>query len=160
MGAVFGNDASWRRTVGLTALAAVCFTMSSFTWASEENGEPPIVTATSSPAKKPATTLGTKPAKQDEGIAGKMEIGTGRYIASGIVGTAVGLGIGHAVQGTWRKMGWVFSLTEGLALTAEIAIMVDTYNKRSDATANPAMPGTCQNLRQSRRLEIVNRSKR
>ena len=39
-------------------------------------------------------------------------------------------------------MGWVFSLTEGLALTAEIAIMVDTYNKRSDATANPAMPGT------------------
>ncbi len=49
-----------------------------------------------------------------------------RYIAGGLLGTLLGLGIGHAVNGTWREIGRVFtygeiiaigSLTTGLMMT-------------------------------------------
>ena len=37
-------------------------------------------------------------------------IGVGRYIAGGVVGTTLGLGIGHAIQGRyWRDYGWAFT---------------------------------------------------
>ena len=49
-----------------------------------------------------------------------------RYIAGGILGTWIGLGLGHAVNGTWREIGKIFtygeiiavgSLTTGLFMT-------------------------------------------
>lgn len=39
------------------------------------------------------------------------KIGTARYVIGGILGTTLGLGIGHAVQGRWRNdYGWAFTL--------------------------------------------------
>ena len=48
-------------------------------------------------------------------------ISNGRYIAGGIVGTAVGFGIGHAVQGSYGEIGWVFTAGEVAGLSMMIA---------------------------------------
>ncbi len=40
-------------------------------------------------------------------------IGVERYVAGGVVGTTLGLGIGHAIQGRyWRDYGWAFTAGE------------------------------------------------
>ena len=40
-------------------------------------------------------------------------IAVGRYVAGGVVGTTLGLGIGHAMQGRyWRDYGWAFTAGE------------------------------------------------
>ena len=40
-------------------------------------------------------------------------IAVGRYVAGGVVGTTLGLGIGHALQGRyWRDYGWAFTAGE------------------------------------------------
>ena len=33
-----------------------------------------------------------------------------RFIAGGVTGTVLGLGIGHGVQGRWNEKGWIFLL--------------------------------------------------
>jgi hypothetical protein len=43
-------------------------------------------------------------------------ISKGKYIAGGIVGTAAGFGIGHAIQGRYGSKGWIFTVTEGIGL--------------------------------------------
>ncbi len=52
---------------------------------------------------------------------GSGRIGIGRYVAGGVVGTALGLGIGHAIQGRyWRDYGWAFTVgTIALVLSEE-----------------------------------------
>lgn len=44
----------------------------------------------------------------------------GSYIAGGVLGTVLGLGIGHAVQGRYGSLGWVFTLTEVVGAAAYI----------------------------------------
>jgi hypothetical protein len=39
-------------------------------------------------------------------------IGDGPYIAGGVVGTLLGLGIGHAIQGRYGEKGWIFTVSE------------------------------------------------
>ncbi len=39
----------------------------------------------------------------------------GQYVGGGLVGTVVGLGLGHAIQGRWTNDGWVFTLLEVLS---------------------------------------------
>lgn len=41
-----------------------------------------------------------------------------RYITGGVIGTIFGFGIGHAIQGRYSEIGWVFTVGEvaGLAL--------------------------------------------
>ena len=60
-----------------------------------------------------ALCLLVKPAHADEGGTPK-----GKYIAGGIVGTAVGFGIGHAIVGEYGSIGWVFTLTESASFLA------------------------------------------
>ena len=48
-------------------------------------------------------------------------ISTGRYITGGIIGSAIGYGIGHAIQGRYMPLGLVFSLTEAAATVVIIA---------------------------------------
>lgn len=48
-------------------------------------------------------------------------IPTGRYIAGGIVGTAAGLGIGHAIQARYVPLGLVFTIGEAIGYTAFFA---------------------------------------
>lgn len=42
-----------------------------------------------------------------------------QYITGGVVGTIFGYGIGHAVQGRYTEIGWLFTATE-VAFTAAI----------------------------------------
>lgn len=47
----------------------------------------------------------------------RIETSKGRYISGGVVGTVVGLGIGHGIQQRyWRSNAWIFTLTESAAL--------------------------------------------
>ena len=49
-----------------------------------------------------------------------------RYIAGGILGTYVGFGLGHAVHGTWREIGWLFTYGELMAVGSITTGMVMT----------------------------------
>jgi hypothetical protein len=53
------------------------------------------------------------------------EISAGRFIAGGIVGTHVGFGVGHIVQGRWSDMGWMFTIGETAAFAAFVYGMAD-----------------------------------
>ena len=45
------------------------------------------------------------------------EISKNRYITGGVLGTALGFGIGHAVQGRWLSdKGWIFTSAELVTL--------------------------------------------
>lgn len=44
-----------------------------------------------------------------------------RYIAGGVVGSVIGLGIGQAINGNYTNSGWVFTLTEVPSLAMLIA---------------------------------------
>ena len=46
------------------------------------------------------------------------ELGTGRYITGGVVSTALGFGVGHAIQGRWTSKGWIYTTGEALSVTA------------------------------------------
>jgi hypothetical protein len=48
----------------------------------------------------------------------------GNYIAGGIVGTVVGFGIGHGIQGRWSDGGWIFTVGDTAALGTYIAGLV------------------------------------
>lgn len=48
-------------------------------------------------------------------------LSTGRYITGGILGSAIGLGIGHAVQRRYLPLGLIFSLGEAAGWTAFFA---------------------------------------
>ena len=58
-----------------------------------------------------------------------------RYIGGGVVGTLVGFGIGHGINGTYKKMGWVFTAGELLSL---IAIYAGTLDSLVDSVAGQA----------------------
>ena len=42
----------------------------------------------------------------------------GKYIAGGVLGTWLGFGLGHKVNGTWPEIGWVFTFGEIIAAGA------------------------------------------
>lgn len=39
-----------------------------------------------------------------------------RYITGGVLGTSIGFGLGHIVQGRWQEKGWIFTLGESASL--------------------------------------------
>lgn len=41
----------------------------------------------------------------------------GQYLAGGVVGSIIGLGIGHAIEGRYLEKGWIFTLAEGVSVT-------------------------------------------
>lgn len=59
------------------------------------------------------------------------ELSLGRYITSGVIGTAVGLGIGHGIQGRYLPLGLVFSVGEAAGWVAFFAD-TDFTTKRDD----------------------------
>lgn len=59
-------------------------------------------------------------------------ISTGRYIAGGVLGTTVGLGIGHAVAGEYGSRGWVFTTGE----LASLGLIIGGFAKGADASTN------------------------
>ena len=43
---------------------------------------------------------------------GETTLIQGRYIGGGVVGTIVGAGIGHAIQGRWLRTGWIHTVLQ------------------------------------------------
>ncbi len=62
----------------------------------------------------PITNLLTS---EDKKVLEIGPMGDTRYILGGILGTAPGFGIGHAIQGRWLDKGWIFTLGELITLT-------------------------------------------
>ncbi len=65
----------------------------------------------------------TRPAGQPEvkkvetnETSDRVPVATGKYITGGILGSALGLGIGHAVQGRYQERGWIFTATQAAGL--------------------------------------------
>ena len=54
--------------------------------------------------------------KEDQRIIEMGEIERGRYVLGGIVGSSLGLGIGHAIQGRYSSKGWFFTMGEVTSL--------------------------------------------
>lgn len=48
--------------------------------------------------------------------SGRTPVPTGKYITGGILGSAAGFGIGHAIQGRYGDKGWIFTATEATGL--------------------------------------------
>lgn len=66
------------------------------------------------------------------------EISDGEHIAGGLVGTFLGFGTGHAVQGRFSDRGWIFFLGEGAATVAVsmwlVGCIEDDFDLHSDDT--------------------------
>jgi hypothetical protein len=68
--------------------------------------------------------------KSDQEQSGRIPISKKRYVTGGIFGSAVGLGIGHAIQGRYLAKGLMFSVTEvvGLGLLSS----ANCYNRQNE----------------------------
>lgn len=73
-------------------------------------------------------------AQTTEAIGGstRMPVPTGKYITGGVLGSALGFGIGHAVQGRYQDGGWLFTATEG----ASLAVLMIGLGSCSEETEN------------------------
>lgn len=68
-------------------------------------------------AATPVTPVTPAPAAPEAGVE-ETGIPTGKYIAGGIVGSAVGFGIGHAIQDRYLPLGLIFTVGESLGVIA------------------------------------------
>lgn len=50
----------------------------------------------------------------------RVPVSKGKYITGGILGSAIGFGIGHGIQGRYAEKGWIFTASEAAGLTVMI----------------------------------------
>lgn len=55
-------------------------------------------------------------------FAAKDVVSRDGYVFGGTVGSIAGFGIGHGVQGRYQKMGWIFTVGEGLGILSALTI--------------------------------------
>jgi len=84
--------------------------------------------------------------EEDKKIVDRGEISTARYVVGGILGTyPLGFGIGHAIQGRYMDMGYIFTIGELGSIAvflAGIGQCADTANWRSNsASCNSTLIG-------------------
>ncbi|MFZ3229510.1 MAG: hypothetical protein WA160_04845 [Pseudobdellovibrio sp.] len=65
---------------------------------------------------------------------GKVEVSTGKYITGGILGSVIGFGIGHAVQGRYAEKGLLFSVGEAVGFTLVISGAVKCIDEKDKST--------------------------
>ncbi len=76
----------------------------------------------------------------------KETISRDQYVWGGTVGTILGFGIGHAIQGRYKEKGWIFTLTEGIGagtIASGIIWTLFSYkesSKTGDASVGDVMP--------------------
>lgn len=58
----------------------------------------------------------SKLSPDEQALYARGHIGTGRYVAGGLVGSFVGFGAGHAVIGEYSNIGWAFTVGEAAGL--------------------------------------------
>ena len=70
----------------------------------------------------------------DEKVLKNGDLGTGRYVVGGIIGTyPIGFGVGHIIQGRWGSDGWKFTAGELASLGL---LAAGASNCISDAFSN------------------------
>ncbi len=84
---------------------------------------------------------------QEYEILRKGEISEGRYVGGGLLGTVVGYGIGHAVQGRWSDKGWIFTVGElasvsVIVITATSCIAADLEGRAREDRCMAALVGS------------------
>jgi hypothetical protein len=52
----------------------------------------------------------------DDALLRRGEIGVGRYVTGGVIGSYYGFGVGHAIQGRWSDKGWIFTVGDAGSL--------------------------------------------
>ena len=78
---------------------------------------------------RPAGQEAPKPVVAEEASSSsKVPVPTGKYITGGVIASAIGLGIGHGIEGRYADKGWIFTATEATG----IAMMVAGCNDRKD----------------------------
>jgi hypothetical protein len=81
--------------------------------------------------------------KTTVGDSDRKPVVMGKYIAGGVVGSAVGFGIGHAIQGRYGERGWIFSVTEGvgalLATSSLLSCMGYQSNQCNSSTGSTGL---------------------
>ena len=82
--------------------------------------------------KAQAAAAAQSTAEPTEAVPPGMEpLSTGRYIAGGIVGTVVGFGIGHAIEGRYVFLGLMFTVVEAAAYAALIYSLATLFDENS-----------------------------
>ena len=70
------------------------------------------------------------------------EISTTRYVAGGVIGSYIGLGIGHGIVGKYSESGWRFTtgqLVSASLIVAGLSECVGSWVKDEDCSGNTAL---------------------
>lgn len=109
--------------------------------APEAQPMPPALELPRAPAAEPPRAL-PEPQAQNQGLSRweqdvleRGPISGGAWVGGGVLGTWVGFGLGHAVQGRWSDSGALFTVGETLSLAMMITGIVNTLGS-SDFTCS------------------------
>lgn len=101
-----------------------------------------LISVKSAFAADTTKATGTSTRSAVEESSDKVPVSTGKYITGGILGTAVGFGIGHGIQGRYSERGWIFTVGEAAGLAAIIAGAQSCYDS---STKTPKTSEGCTN---------------
>ena len=80
--------------------------------------------------------------EKDQNIIEMGEIGPGRYVLGGVVGSYIGLGLGHAIQGRYSSRGWIYTVGE-VTSAGLIVVGIFPCGLGSDSSASSASSASC-----------------
>jgi hypothetical protein len=113
---------------GVSLALAICMVGTSAARADQPEPPVPFPPAPAEPAPPPPAdgwSVAPKPAPRltvdERELLARGEISSGQHVGGGLVGTFVGFGIGHAVQGRYIDRGWIFTLGELASMGALVA---------------------------------------
>lgn len=84
-----------------------------------------------------ASTVQASEKHKDEEIesSDRVPVSTGKYITGGVLGSILGFGIGHAVQGRWQQKGYIFTIGQSAGLLAFTTGFAQCLKDNSENTA-------------------------
>ena len=65
--------------------------------------------------------------EEEQELLDKGYISPGKYVGGGVTATALGWGIGHAIQGRWGERGWIFTVGEAASFVTLIYSMAEGF---------------------------------
>ena len=102
--------------------------------------EPPASTEHPAPPRPAISRL----SDDDRETLENGPISQGRYIAGGVVATVAGFGIGHAIEGRYFPLGFIYSVGEAGSVGLIVAGASSCFNQNSSFMTNHDI-STCEN---------------